>query len=195
LAALLSPGAEPDLLRSGTTGRATRLGRRHRDGAEATTHRRPRQRRRVAPPPTSIPYSPPIVSFSSVISLCLTPDGLGFFSCSCCLGGRSTASSRASALLGRINVGLVGCVLSPTGTCANVLNQLTAVFNDALKSMLAVGIAANNKLPLGLRYSLADSYALACCGAGRLNAEDLLLGLVCASNWSIDNIFYSGMVF
>jgi phospholipase/lecithinase/hemolysin len=91
---------------------------------------------------------------------------------------------------GIINVGPVGClpwvrVLSPTGACADGLNQLAAGFNDALKSMLA-GLAANNKMP-GLRYSLADLYAFgagtnlaafgfvnwdsACCGAGRLNAE------------------------
>jgi hypothetical protein len=111
-------------------------------------------------------------------------------------------------------VGLVGfmswvCVLSLMGDYANGLNQLAAVFNDALKSMLPAGVAANNKWPPGLRYSLADSYALAagtdvaavgfvngdsaCCSAGPLNAEadclpnaeDLLLGLVCASNWSI----------
>jgi phospholipase/lecithinase/hemolysin len=66
------------------------------------------------------------------------------------------------------------------------LNQLAAGFNDALKSTLAKN-NTSKLLPPGLRYSLADSYALAagtdvaavgfvngdsaCCGAGRLNAE------------------------
>jgi hypothetical protein len=75
----------------------------------------------------SLPHrrpSPPVISFSSVI------------------------------LLVRINVGLVGCVpwvhvLSPTDTCANGLNQLAAVFNNILKSMLAASVAANNKLSSG----------------------------------------------
>jgi phospholipase/lecithinase/hemolysin len=92
---------------------------------------------------------------------------------------------------GIINVGPVGCVprvrvLSPTGACADGLNQLAGGFNDALKSTLAKN-NTSKLLPPGLRYSLADSYALAagtdvaavgfvngdsaCCGAGRLNAE------------------------
>ncbi|TVU07553.1 hypothetical protein EJB05_40914 [Eragrostis curvula] len=89
---------------------------------------------------------------------------------------------------GIINIGPVGCVprvrvLSPTGACADGMNQLAVGIDVALKSSLA-GLAA--KLP-GLRYSLADSYGLttttdtaaigfvntdsACCGAGRLGAE------------------------
>jgi hypothetical protein len=73
-------------------------------------------------------------------------------------------------------------MLSPTGACANGLNQLTVIFSDILKSILAVGVAMNNKLPPRLCYFLADSYTLttstdvaivgfvsgdtACCGAG-----------------------------
>ncbi|VAI10574.1 unnamed protein product [Triticum turgidum subsp. durum] len=91
---------------------------------------------------------------------------------------------------GIINVGLLGCVpvaraLSATGACNDGLNQLSAGFNDKLRSLMA-GLAA--RLP-GLDYSLADNYNLsqvtfanpaasgyvsidsACCGSGRMGAE------------------------
>uniref|UniRef100_A0ACD5XM29 Uncharacterized protein n=1 Tax=Avena sativa TaxID=4498 RepID=A0ACD5XM29_AVESA len=92
---------------------------------------------------------------------------------------------------GIINAGLLGCVpavraLSTTGACDGGLNQLAAGFDGALESLLA-SLAA--RLP-GLVYSLADSYGLtqatfadpqasgyttidsACCGSGRLGADN-----------------------
>lgn len=90
-----------------------------------------------------------------------------------------------------INVWPLGCVpgervLSPTGACSGVLNEVAAGFNDALRSLL-VGLA--ERLP-GLVYALADSFgftldvladprasgytdvASTCCGGGRrLGAE------------------------
>uniref|UniRef100_A0A0E0AEK5 GDSL esterase/lipase n=1 Tax=Oryza glumipatula TaxID=40148 RepID=A0A0E0AEK5_9ORYZ len=92
---------------------------------------------------------------------------------------------------GIINVGLVGCVplvraQSPTGACSDDLNGLAAGFNDALASLLS-DLAA--RLP-GFAYSIADAHAAgqlafadpaasgytsvdsACCGSGRLGAEE-----------------------
>ncbi|CAD6231064.1 unnamed protein product [Miscanthus lutarioriparius] len=89
-----------------------------------------------------------------------------------------------------INVWLLGCVpgervLSPTGACSDILNQVVAGFNEALGSLL-VDLAS--RLP-GLVYSLGDSFgftedilanpgasgytdvASTCCGVGRLGAE------------------------
>jgi phospholipase/lecithinase/hemolysin len=89
-----------------------------------------------------------------------------------------------------INVWLLGCVpgervLSPTGACSGILNEVVAGFNKALGSLL-VDLAA--RLP-GLVYSLGDSFgftedvlanpgasgytdvASTCCGGGRLGAE------------------------
>ncbi|CAD6238011.1 unnamed protein product [Miscanthus lutarioriparius] len=89
-----------------------------------------------------------------------------------------------------INVWMLGCVpgervLSPTGACLDILNQVVAGFNKALGSLL-VDLAA--RLP-GLVYSLGDSFgftedvlanpgasgytdvASTCCGGGRLGAE------------------------
>jgi len=89
-----------------------------------------------------------------------------------------------------INVWMLGCVpgervLSPTGACSDILNQVVAGFNKALGSLL-VDLAA--RLP-GLVYSLGDSFgftedvlanpgasgytdvASTCCGGGRLGAE------------------------
>nr|CAB3468601.1 unnamed protein product [Digitaria exilis] len=91
-----------------------------------------------------------------------------------------------------INVWLVGCVpavrvLSPTGACSGLLNQLAGGFNDALRSLLA-GDDLAQRLP-GLVYSLADFFGFtqdtladprasgftdiagACCGSGRLGGE------------------------
>ncbi|CAL4966318.1 unnamed protein product [Urochloa decumbens] len=90
-----------------------------------------------------------------------------------------------------ISVGLAGClpvarVLDAAGACSGRRNQLAAGFNDALRSLLA-SLAA--RLP-GLTYSVADSLGLmvdtfadpeasgftdiadACCGGGRLGAEE-----------------------
>ncbi|CAL5050229.1 unnamed protein product [Urochloa decumbens] len=91
-----------------------------------------------------------------------------------------------------ISVGLAGClpvarVLDAAGACADDRNQLAAGFNDALRSLLT-SLAA--RLP-GLTYSVADSLGLmvdtfadppeasgftdiadACCGGGRLGAEE-----------------------
>ncbi|CAL5040789.1 unnamed protein product [Urochloa decumbens] len=90
-----------------------------------------------------------------------------------------------------INVGMVGCVprvcgLNATGACAGGMNDLAAGFDAALAPLLA-GLAA--RLP-GMAYSLADSFGLtedafadpaasgytnvagACCGGGRMGAEE-----------------------
>ncbi|CAL5039710.1 unnamed protein product [Urochloa decumbens] len=89
-----------------------------------------------------------------------------------------------------MNVWQLGCVpavrvLSPTGACSGLLNQLAGGFNGALGSLLA---SLAPKLP-GLAYSLADSFGFtqdvladpavagftdiagACCGSGRLGGE------------------------
>ncbi|KAF8687204.1 hypothetical protein HU200_042872 [Digitaria exilis] len=91
-----------------------------------------------------------------------------------------------------INAWLLGCVpavrvLSPTGACSGLLNQLAGGFNDALRSLLA-GDDLAQRLP-GLVYSLADFFGFtqdtltdprasgftdiagACCGSGRLGGE------------------------
>ncbi|CAL5040560.1 unnamed protein product [Urochloa decumbens] len=87
-----------------------------------------------------------------------------------------------------ITVGLAGClpVARVLDACADDRNQLAAGFNDALRSLLA---SLATRLP-GLTYSVADSLGLmvdtiadpeasgftdiadACCGGGRLGAEE-----------------------